>query len=99
MKSIKSFLGFGNDVEKYYIEYCMVGRLMDECKAFLGFGLSAEDAKSDCRYKKIEKCWGENVKMQVEALMYYYNRIPKRLKPKWCSSEEIENIKTLMLAS
>lgn len=77
-------------------KYMMLSRLVNECKAFVGYKSIKEEAEFDCRYHNLRNCWGLTIESQIEYVKNLWESIPEDLKPEWTSWEEINELESLM---
>lgn len=75
-------------MKQYQFEYMMLGRLIEDCRAFFGDGRG--DESSDCRYKNECFIWGGNIKRLIFRMKDLWNQIPEDIKPEWMTWEEVE---------
>lgn len=81
----------------YEFTYMMLGRLVQDCRAFYGIdenGHVAESAEHDCRFHSVKNIWGHNIACLVHEICRLWNSLPE--KPEWCTQEEIQRLRTLI---
>ena len=75
-------------MKKYEFQYMMLGRLIEDCRAFFGDGRG--DRSMDCRYHNECFIWGSSIKHLVSRMKELWNQIPEDIKPEWMTWEEVE---------
>lgn len=74
---------------QYKFQYMMLGRLLDDARAF--FGLGDENDKYDNRYQRENCIWSRDIKNLVSKMHSLYDEIPNDIKPEWCTLDMIKD--------
>lgn len=85
-------------MENFSFEYAMLGRLKDECEAFVGKTGNEERDKWDCRYHNVRQIWGCSIENHIAEMKKLWNKIPEDIKPEWCTAEEISELERKAMA-
>lgn len=67
-------------------DYMLLGRLVEDCKYFLGNGTGSE-----------KHLWAGSVDSQIDKMLELHNGFSNEGKPEWLSLEQIENYRVEML--
>lgn len=65
---------------EYEHDYMLLGRLVSDCKYFLGNGNGYEG-----------NLWAGSVEKQIKTMKALYNKLPKDKKPEWLTMDDINN--------
>ena len=83
-------------MQNFRFECSMLSRLKDECEAFIDRTGNEEEDKWDCRYRNVRNIWGTSIESHIDEMKSLWNKIPKDIKPEWCSWEDIQRYEQVM---
>lgn len=66
--------------------YCLLGRLMQDCEYYLGYG-----------NRQKSRLWAGDEKKQIEIMIELHNSFPETEKPVWLTMDEIKLYQSKMI--